>query len=410
VAPADRQPPADPATAPGDGGAVLEALLAARDPARAVEALAPAHYAYRGLVRALAAHREVHAAGGFPPLGDGPPLRRDDVDPRVPALRRRLALSGDLPAGADLSSPAFDAAVEEAVRRFQHRHGLNEDGVVGATTQEELGVPVETRIDQIRVNLERARWIVHDLPAFFVAVNVAGQRLYVVRDGAVVWETRVVVGKEATRTPIFSAPMRYVVLNPTWSVPRSIGPEVLADVRRDPSYLEQQGFRVLDAAGREVDPAAVDFERGDGADFPYLFRQQPGPDNALGRIKLMFPNPYSVYLHDTPARSLFARERRTFSHGCIRVEDPLRLAELVLDDPERWSRGALEAAIATGATRTAVLARPLPVLVLYWTAATDLHGELHFYRDVYGRDEAVLLALAEPPGAPRSATEAGEAG
>jgi murein L,D-transpeptidase YcbB/YkuD len=124
----------------------------------------------------------------------------------------------------------------------------------------------------------------------------------------------------------------------------------------------------------------------------------------------MFPNPYSVYLHDTPARSLFARERRTFSHGCIRVEDPLRLAELVLDDPERWSRGALEAAIATGATRTAVLARPLPVLVLYWTAATDLHGELHFYRDVYGRDEAVLLALAEPPGAPRSATEAGEAG
>ena len=420
MAPADREPSPDLATAPPggdadlgleaaiaaedlapapedrDGGVDLEALIAAADLARALAALAPDHYTYRGLRRALARHRAIRAAGGFPPIGEGEALRRDDVDPRVPALRRRLALAGDLPPGDDLASPAFDAAVEAAVRRFQHRHGLNEDGVVGATTRAELEVPVDARMDQIRVNLERARWLVHRLPASFVAVNVAGQKLYVVRDGTVAWETRVIVGKAATRTPIFSAPMRYVVLNPAWSVPRSIAPEVLAETRRDPSYLERQRFRVLDAAGREADPTAVDFESRAGEGFPYFFRQDPGPDNALGRIKLMFPNPYSVYLHDTPARGLFAREQRTFSHGCIRVQDPLHLAELALDDPARWNRRSLEAALASGATRTLILARPLPVLVLYWTAATDLHGELQFYRDVYGRDEALLRALAEP--------------
>jgi murein L,D-transpeptidase YcbB/YkuD len=150
---------------------------------------------------------------------------------------------------------------------------------------------------------------------------------------------------------------------------------------------------VLDAAGSEVDPASVDFTSYRGADFPYQFRQDPGPVNALGRVKLMFPNPYSVYLHDTPARGLFAQELRTFSHGCIRVQDPLRLAELVLDDPEHWNLAALQKAVDSGATKTLMLDRPLPVKVLYWTAAADLHGELHFYRDVYERDPKVLRAL-----------------
>ena len=397
VEPADREPAPD-LSRPLDGTdvAALEELIAAEDLGRAVEALAPDHFTYRGLREALARYRAIRDAGGFPRLGEGPTLRRDDVDPRVTLLRRRLALSGDLPAAGDPASLTFDAPLEQAVRRFQHRHGLNEDGVVGAATRAELEVPVEVRIDQIRVNLERARWIVRDLADSFVAVNVAGQRAYVVRGGTVVWETRVIVGKAATRTPIFSAPMRYIVLNPAWSVPRSIAGEVLAEIGRDPGYLERQGFRVLDAAGGEVDPAAAAFDRHSGASFPYLFRQDPGPDNALGQIKLMFPNPYSVYLHDMPARSLFAREQRTFSHGCIRVQDPLRLAELALDDAVRWSREPLEAAVAPGATQTLLLARPLPVLVLYWTAATDLHGELHFYRDVYRRDAAVLRALADP--------------
>jgi murein L,D-transpeptidase YcbB/YkuD len=398
VEPAERQPTPAVAQSPAgeEAGVRLEELFAAADLGRALEALAPNHHAYRGLRRALARYRSIRDAGGFPVVGEGPGLRLGDVDPRVPWLRLRLLVTGDLPPDADLLSSVIDADLEVAVRRFQHRHGLNDDAVVGTATLAELEVPVERRIEQVRVNLERARWILRDLPASFVVVNVAGQRLYVVHDGAAVWETRVIVGKTATRTPTFSALMRYVVLNPAWSVPRSIAPEILADLRRNPSYLEEQGYRVLDPAGGEVDPSTVEFERYRGSDFPYLFRQSPGTGNALGRIKFEFPNPYSVYLHDTPARSLFERERRTFSHGCIRVQDPLRLGELVLDDPERWSREALEAAIATRATRTVPLKQPLPVLILYWTAAADLHGELHFYRDVYGRDPALLRALGEP--------------
>jgi murein L,D-transpeptidase YcbB/YkuD len=190
--------------------------------------------------------------------------------------------------------------------------------------------------------------------------------------------------------------MRHIDLNPTWTVPPGIVGEVLARVRREPGYLAAEGIRILDASGRTVDPASVDFSRYTARTFPYTFRQDPGPANALGRIKLVFPNDYNVYLHDTPSRSLFEREERLFSHGCIRVQNPVELAALILDDPARWSVDGLEAAIAPGTTRTIQLERPVQVLVLYWTASADLHGEIHFYRDVYGRDAGVLAALNRP--------------
>jgi murein L,D-transpeptidase YcbB/YkuD len=261
---------------------------------------------------------------------------------------------------------------------------------VGPATLAELNVPAGYRVRQLRANLERARWVLRELADTFVTVNVAGQRVYVVQGDSVVHEARAVVGRAYTRTPVFAAPMRYVVVNPTWTVPRSINGEILARLRRDPDYLARQRFQVLDATGRPVDPATVDFERFTGGSFPYVFRQRPGPTNALGQIKFMFPNEFNVYLHDTPERGLFALEERLFSHGCIRVQDPLGLGALLLDG---WDRSRLEAAIAAGETRTIDLARPLPVLVLYWTAATDLHGEVHFYRDIYGRDPTLLDAL-----------------
>lgn len=393
IAPAERDPPASAASL--DLSLDLAALLAAPDLAAAVDALAPNHYAYRGLRQAFARYREIAAGGGFPALGEGPALRRGERDPRVPALRRRLVASGDLAAADALESDLFDTALERAVKRFQHRHGLNDDGVAGPSTQAEMAVPVEVRIGQVRANLERARWILREAPAEAIVVNVAAQRLYVVRGGEVAWETRVVVGRLGTRTPTFRSVLSEVILNPPWSVPASIAPEVVADARRDPDYLTRQGFRVLDAAGGQV--AAEEVERALGAEgsFPYRLRQSPGRANALGHVKFQFDNPYGVYLHDTPARGLFAREHRTFSHGCIRVEDPLRLAELALADPA-WDRQALEAAVARGGTRSLRPVRPLPVLVLYWTAAADLHGELHLYRDVYGRDPGLLEALDRP--------------
>jgi murein L,D-transpeptidase YcbB/YkuD len=318
-------------------------------------------------------------------------LRPDNTDAAVPQLRRRLRAEG-YATGVGSPPDVFDPALVEAVRSFQHRHGLNEDGIVGPSTIAELNVPVRTRIDQVRINLERARWLAHELPDTFLAVNIAGAKVYLVRADSVAFETRAVVGKTATRTPVFAAALRHIDLNPTWTVPPGIVGEVLARIRRDPGYLAREAIRVLDGGGRRIDPATVDFARYSSRSFPYTFRQDPGPANPLGQVKLVFPNDHNVYLHDTPSRELFEREDRNFSHGCIRVKDPLRLAALVLDDPA-WTVDSLRAAIAAGGTRTIPLRRPVPVLILYWTASTDLHGELHYYRDAYRRDARVLQEL-----------------
>jgi murein L,D-transpeptidase YcbB/YkuD len=371
---------------------VLQAMVTAGHLHSALESLKPSHFIYLGMKRALASYRAIATRGAWPLLPAGPTLQMDSTGPRVAQLRRRLAIEGDL-ISTDTISAVFDSTLDAAVRLFQHRHALNEDGMVGASTLRELNVPIEARIDQIRINLERARWVLDGLADTFVAVNVAGQRAYLVKDRKVVWETRVIVGKTYTRTPVFAAPMRYIVLNPTWTVPPGIVGEVISAIRRNPGYLQKERMRVLDRTGRAVNPSTIDFAHTSARSFPYTFRQDAGPENALGKIKFVFPNDNNVYLHDTPARTLFEREDRTFSHGCIRVQDPLRLGELILGDQLGWSRADLEAAIATGKTQIVNLATPIPVLILYWTASTDLHGEVHFYRDVYERDARLLRAL-----------------
>ena len=380
-----------------DRVARLEEVAASGRVRETLDELRPRHFVYQGLRAALAELRGIDSAGGWAALPSGPALARDSVGVRVLLLRQRLRIAGDLTDESAPTSPVFDAELEEAVRSFQHRHGLNEDGVVGSGTLAALNVPVERRIEQVRVSLERARWVTHDVPDTLVVVNVAGARVHLLHGDSVAFETRAIVGTRYTQTPSFTAPMLYVDLNPTWTVPPGIVGEILAAVRRDPAYLQKQGMRILDAAGQEVDPGAVAFSGYTAASFPYVFRQDPGPANALGRIKLMLPNEHRVYLHDTPTRGLFVEEERLFSHGCVRVEDPVGLAELVIGDPERWSRAALDAAIASGRTRTIRLPKPVPVYVLYWTAAVDLDGVLHFHQDVYGRDAGVLAALEASP-------------
>jgi len=382
----------------GDPGAARELaeLVSSGRVRSALDELRPDHFAYTGLVRALARLRWIEIFGGWPEIDGGGTLRPDSVDDRVPALRARLALEGDLVGPADGTSRLYDRDLEAAVRSFQRRHGLAEDGLVGGSTLAALNVPVEERIRQIRVNLDRVRWVAHTLPDTFVSVSIPAARVQLIRGSAVAFETRAIVGRRDDPTPAFAAEMRWVDLNPTWTVPPGIVGEVLALQRADSSYLRRLGMRLLDAAGEEVDPSTVDLSM-EAADFPYVIRQDPGPLNALGRIKLMLPNQYHVYLHDTPERALFARETRLFSHGCVRIEDPVGLAELVLGDPRRWNRETLGAAIAEGATRTLVLARPVPVFVLYWTAAADPNGTVRFLQDVYGRDAAVLASLDSGP-------------
>ncbi|HZF27783.1 MAG TPA: L,D-transpeptidase family protein [Gammaproteobacteria bacterium] len=352
----------------------------------------PRHAIYDGFKRALAEYRAIAANGGWTAVPAGVTLKAGMTDARVPALVLRLAATHDLDASAvDAASTLYDGAVLAGVESFQERHGLTSDGVLGAATLDALNVSVEQRIDQIRANLERARWVLYDPQSAFLVVNIAGFQAYVLRRGEIVWRSRVVVGKPYTRTPVFSANMTYVVVNPTWTIPPSIARnETLPAVRRNLGYLASHNMDAFGPAGTIVDPAAVNWAAANAGS--YRFVQRPGPDNALGRIKFMFPNGHNVYLHDTPSRSLFEKDTRAFSHGCIRVDDIHGLAELLLG----WDRAKLDAAIDSGRTQTVLLDKPLPVMLLYWTVQADAEGRVTFFQDIYSRDAPVITALAAP--------------
>jgi murein L,D-transpeptidase YcbB/YkuD len=209
-----------------------------------------------------------------------------------------------------------------------------------------------------------------------------------------VWQARAQVGQPYRDTPVFRDSMRYLEFNPTWTVPPTILREdILPKIKRDPGYLAERNMQVLERSGRPVDVNTIDWPSVSARNFPYMLRQGPGPDNALGRVKFMFPNAHAIYIHDTPSKRLFTRSERTFSSGCIRVERPFELAELVLDDPVRWDQQGIQQVLDSGRTQRVNLKEPLPVLILYWTAEADANGRVHFRKDVYGRDERVLEAL-----------------
>ena len=356
----------------------------------------PRAFLYDRFKGALAEHRAIEANGGWPSVPVGATLKPGDMDERVPALAARLAVTGDLPPSSAPVGTLYDATLVAAAQRFQARHGLAADGVVGAGTLTALNVPVSARIDQLRVSLERARQVFYDPESEFLVVNIAGFQFYIVRRGEIVFRTRVQVGKPYRQTPIFRAEMTYLVVNPTWTVPPTIfRNDILPAVRRDPGYLASRHIDAFDSSGAMVDPAAANWS---GRNPPYRLVQRPGPDNALGRIKFMFPNEHSVYLHDTPSRDLFDRDSRAFSSGCIRVENPFELAGQLLGSAR--ARERLDTLVAGGKTQTVFLDKPMTVMLLYWTAEVDATGRVSFFPDVYQRDAAVIAALAEPFRAP----------
>jgi L,D-transpeptidase YcbB len=391
---------------------VIRQLLRADDLAAALEAAAPDSEFYHELMAFLAAYREIRDRGGWPQMPGGETLRPGMRSPRVPVLREILEIVGDLPAAADAGPDAgpegglgpdgeaadpelFDEALDAAVSRFQRRHGLAVDGAVGRQTLAALNVPVETRIDQLRVNLERIRWVLGDIEPRFLLVNIARFRVVLIEDQRVVWSTRAVVGRPYRQTPVFKARMTYLEFNPTWTVPPTIlRQDLLPDIRRDPGVLQRRNMSVIDHQGRRVDPETIDWSAVTARTFPYMIRQEPGPDNALGRVKLMYPNPYHVYMHDTPSRELFARPARTFSSGCIRLEDPFALVRILLAGTQ-WDDEAIERVLESGRTRVVNLPRPISVLTLYGTAVPE-RGEIHFADDVYHRDGRLLAALDAP--------------
>ncbi|MBZ4658804.1 MAG: peptidoglycan-binding protein [Desulfacinum sp.] len=375
----------------------LNDLLVHGDVARTVRHFAPPHEDYWRLLAAVPSQRALVSRGGWPSVPPGPTLHPGDRDERVAALRRRLAASGDLPHPSSSDPAVFDGELEEAVRRFQGRHGLEVDGVVGPRTLEALNVSAEERLRQMLANLERWRWLPRRWGDRSILVNTADFSLTAYDQGRVVLSMRVIVGESATKTPVFSKEMRYLEINPYWNVPRSIAvKELLPKIRKDPGYLERNHYELVAGWSEDspvLDPATIDWSRITPSAFPGRLRQKPGPWNALGRIKFMFPNRFNVYLHDTPHRHLFRKPHRALSHGCIRVEKPLDLALFVLQDDPSWTRERMEELIASGQRHVVPLPRPCRVHLVYFTAWVDEAGVLHFRKDIYNRDRVLERAL-----------------
>lgn len=328
------------------------------------------HSFYVALKSGLAGFRTIAANGGWQPVATGSVLKKGQKDPRVAQIRQRLIVTGEHASTHPAEPDVFDAALETAVRKFQTGYALEADGVVGNATIAAMNVTAGERIDQIRGSLERARWVLRSaLTQDMIIVNIAAYKLRLFFDARSTWETRVVVGKTATQTPVFTEQLKQIVLNPDWTVPSSIARnEILPKAKADPGYLAANHYVLKDSKGQIVDTASVDWSKMSSSYFPYTVVQTPGPHNALGQVKFLFPNQYSVYLHDTPSKSLFGETTRTFSHGCIRVEDPLKLAELILGKKKAWTRSQIDQTVASGKLTSVNLSGDIAVLLLYWTA------------------------------------------
>ncbi len=359
---------------------------------------APSHEAYRGLRKALADYRSLEQDGGWKTIPDGPTIRPGMTDPRIPLIVERLTKTGELEPAAE-SSRKYDQNLIEAVKKFQHRYLLEPDGIVGKKTLAAMNVPVSQLIKRIILNMERWRWLPHRMDGKRIFVNIAGFQLFGATDEQVEITMPVIVGKVYHKTPVFTGSMRYLEINPFWNIPDSIAVnEMVPHMQKDPDYLSKKNIRIFEGwqeNAPEIDPSTIDWQTIGKGIKRYRLRQDPGPDNALGRIKFMFPNVNNIYLHDTPAHELFLKTTRDFSHGCIRVSRPLELGEYLLEGNKKPLKvGQLKELVESSKRKVILLDKQLPVHILYRTVrASAATGELFFYPDVYQRDALLAKAL-----------------
>ncbi|MVV47822.1 murein L,D-transpeptidase [Pseudomonas sp. PB120] len=375
------------------------AALDNHDVAQAFAIAPPQEAVYQGLRHGLAQLRKVQDIGGWPVIAEGHSLKPGMDEPAVAQLRARLVAGGFLDPRLARGTK-YDSAVTAAVKKYQAEQYLGADGMAGATTLAALNVPVGARIDQVRVNMERARWLLYKLQGTFVIVDIAGYKVAMYRDGQPIWRSRVQVGKPFRNTPVFQAEITYITFNPTWTVPPTILKEdVLPKILKNPGYLDANRIKAIDREGAVVDPATIDWTNPRGI----TLRQDAGADSSLGQVVIRFPNEYSIYLHDTPHRELFAKTVRATSSGCIRVENPLQLVELLFNDPIHWDSAGIQKQLANGKTQNIRLPVKVPVLLAYWTVDLSSDGRVTFKPDVYGYDSEVLRGLNLP--SPRPALD-----
>lgn len=372
---------------------ILAAAAGVDDVATLFARARPASPAYHALRAAYVALRDNGVATDPPAVPAGPLLRPGARTPRVTALRERLVAGGYAAPDGDRSE-IYDELLVAAVVAFQRDHGLEPDGLVGPATLAALNASHADRLAQLLANLERLRWLAGDLQERMVLVDIAGATITYYKNGVPAWSARTQVGRPERPTPLVKSQITHFTFNPTWTIPPTIlRRDKLPEIRRDPEYLARNHIRVLDHDGNEIDPATVDWERPGAV----LLRQDAGEHNALGQIAIRFPNPYAVYLHDTPSQRLFTRTQRTFSSGCVRVERAMELVEMLLAEAGTLDRERIATLVASGHTRNVSLPRPVPLLMAYWTVAVEDDGTVRLRPDPYGHDAAIARALASAP-------------
>ncbi len=391
--------PAQTETPPAfDALTLTQAALSSSDLKQFLSDLLPRHKYYKNLRAALPRYRNLAAAGGWPQIGSGKSIHPGEQDARIPEIRKRLQIEGYF-ASAPTHTSYYDAALTLAVTRFQQLHGLTADGVIGKSTIAAMNLTADQKVRQIIINLERWRWEAHDLGRKYVLVDIAGFTLEAIEDDALILEMPVVVGMQQHETPVFSDKIQYIEVHPYWNVPAKIArDEMLEELRKNPNYLNKNHIRLFSdrtSEAHELDSHSINWKHVTPQQMGrFKLRQEPGKWNALGTLKFSFPNIYNVYMHDTPAQSFFQRSSRAFSHGCIRLSHPKKLAEFLLGGPEKgWPPERLNEIIAEGKRTILHLPEPMPVHITYQTVKSDHNGVISFHADIYNRDQQLADIL-----------------
>lgn len=355
--------------------------------------LPPTNPNYQVLKDGLIKYTDIVYLGGWNELPEVSSIHPEDNTALGPMLRERLEAEGyDV---INDSSRYYDELLVDQVKLFQENSGLKPDGVIGKHTIKAFNESAESKLNKIRVNMERSRWVLEGEMNAFIIVNIAKYQLYYSDSGRITYTTKVMVGTDEKQTPVFRDDLQYIVYNPTWTLPTSISSkETLPSLKRDSLYLENHNMVIINSKGEVQSDSGIVWADYSEDYFPFILRQQPGPGNALGRVKFLFPNKYAIYLHDTPSRYLFSKEERAFSHGCIRMQNPLDFSEFLLQKQDtNWTMDSIMTVIDSAATMSVRLKKSIPIYIMYWTAGINEYGNLFFVPDIYGRDERLLWEL-----------------
>ena len=377
----------------GDPVELLLKAISSNNVGESIAEARPKYKTYDRLRSKLARYKEIRDAGGWGEIEVGPTIKPGESGQRVLQVRKRLEASGDLVGYTNDEPEIFDEELKRAVLKYQRRYGLEEDGAVGKSTLASMNVPVELRIEDIILNLERCRWLPRELGDHYIIVNLPAYEMELVKDGEIKLEMGVAVGKPYRQTPVFSSKMTYFVVNPYWTVPPTILYQDMIPAQiKNPNYLSSLQIKVLDESGNEVDPASVTWQTG--VKFPYTLRQEPGKMNALGRVKFIFPNEFNIYMHDTNHPEVFAKYNRALSSGCVRLSDPMKLAYYVgATQNKPLSVSDIDEISKSKSNQTIIMNSPIMVHLQYWTAFVDENGFLNFRPDIYDRNSKLKKAL-----------------